>query len=142
MEVNKLTNYTDSLEYQVNTLSEQVNIQDTEQFYYRDFDSKDAPNSGRKMDTSMVNILYQIELRTGENIHINTAYRTRSRNSNVGGAEKSRHMRGEAVDIRCKDESLRYDLIKTAMDLGIERIGIDRRFIHLDLGKGKRVWFY
>ncbi len=137
-----LSNKADSLTYELNTALEQLKIEQTEQFVEQDFASKDAPWTGNRFDTSLVKVLYQLELLTGEKIHINSAYRTRSRNLDVGGAEKSMHMAGKAVDIRCLDEEYRYSLIKGAMQLGIDRIGIHPRFIHLDIGDGERVWIY
>lgn len=138
----ELSNRADSLTYELNTALEQLKIEQTEQFVEQDFASKDAPWTGNRFDTSLVKVLYQLELLTGEKIHINSAYRTRSRNQDVGGAEKSMHMAGKAVDIRCLDEEYRYSLIKGAMQLGIDRIGIHPRFIHLDIGDGERVWLY
>lgn len=138
----ELSNKADSLTYELNTALEQLKIEQTEQFVEQDFASKDAPWTGNRFDTSLVKVLYQLELLTGEKIHINSAYRTRSRNQDVGGAEKSMHMAGKAVDIRCLDEGYRYSLIKGAMQLGIDRIGIHPRFIHLDIGDGERVWLY
>jgi uncharacterized protein YcbK (DUF882 family) len=132
----------DSLTYELNTLKEQIQIEKSNQFLEEDFASKDAPWTGKRFDTSLVSVLYKLELITGEKIHINSAYRTRSRNEGVGGAERSMHMAGKAVDIRCIDEEYRYELIQAAMSLGIERIGIHPRFIHIDLGDSKRTWLY
>jgi uncharacterized protein YcbK (DUF882 family) len=132
----------DSLTYELNTLKEQIQIEKSNQFLEEDFASKDAPWTGKRFDTSLVRVLYKLELITGEKIHINSAYRTRSRNADVGGAERSMHMAGRAVDIRCLDEQYRYELIQAAMSLGVQRIGIHPRFIHIDLGADNRLWLY
>lgn len=133
-------------EYKINNLEFQLALPIEEQFYYKEFSSKDAPSTGKLMDTTLLNKLLRVEMRLGERFKINSAYRTRHRNSLVGGSEKSLHMRGKAVDIQALTKERKYRIIQAAILEGIPRIGIHERFIHLDVGnhlkEEPRVWLY
>ena len=60
-------------------------------------------------------------------------------NKEVGGAERSSHLEGEAVDIRCSGSRTRFLIIKYALESGFTRIGTykNRKIIHLDVSKDK-----
>ena len=83
----------------------------------------------------------------GQKLTITSAYRSPSYNASVGGASKSTHMRGIAVDILLPNTTVeqRLDFIRKAGQVGIQGIGLyfpsssGARFIHCDLG-GKRQW--
>jgi zinc D-Ala-D-Ala carboxypeptidase len=99
------------------------------------------------MDTSLLKALTRVKLRIGDRIRINSGYRTRNHNARVGGSEHSLHMEGKACDIAAISKERKYQIIKAAMEEGIPRIGIAERFIHLDVGTGKRhqkprIWLY
>lgn len=99
------------------------------------------------MDTSLLKALTRVKLRVGDRIRINSAYRTRRHNARVGGAEQSLHMQGKACDIQALSKERKYEIVKAAMEEGIPRIGIAERFIHLDIGNGRkdqkpRIWLY
>lgn len=65
---------------------------------------------------------------------INSAYRTDSRNEEVGGATKSAHKRGFAVDIAWSRYSKEQkEIIREALErVGFNRFGISNSFIHVD----------
>jgi uncharacterized protein YcbK (DUF882 family) len=99
------------------------------------------------MDTSLLKALTRVKLRIGDKLRINSAYRTRRHNSKVGGSEHSLHMEGKACDIQALSKERKYEIVKAAMEEGIPRIGIAERFIHLDVGSGRkdqkpRIWLY
>ena len=66
---------------------------------------------------------------------INSAYRCKQHNANIGGHKKSYHLLGRAVDIRA-DHDRAWQIIAAAKKHGFRGIGIDQkgegRFIHLD----------
>lgn len=64
---------------------------------------------------------------------VNSGYRCKKWNKKKGGKPNSAHRRGTAVDIKCTNSTMRYLLIKYALEAGFKRIGIGSRFIHLDV---------
>jgi uncharacterized protein YcbK (DUF882 family) len=78
-------------------------------------------------------------------IHINSGMRTVERNALVGGSKNSSHLRGLAIDVACDNSRDRFRLIEIFMLLGINRIGIAKTFIHIDIDPEKDhdvIWTY
>lgn len=77
----------------------------------------------------------------GRDIPIISAYRDPARNARAGGAKKSQHMHGNAVDVDVSDLSIkeRQDLIKLARSQGFTGVGVYRNSLHLDKG-ALRAW--
>lgn len=99
------------------------------------------------MDTSLLKAITRVQIRIGDDIRINSAYRTRRHNAHVGGSQHSLHMQGKAVDIRAISKERKYAIVQAAILEGIPRIGVHERFIHLDIGNGRkdqkpRIWLY
>lgn len=99
------------------------------------------------MDTSLLKALTRVKLKIGDRIKVNSGYRTRRHNSKVGGSEHSLHMEGKACDIQALSKERKYAIVRAAIEEGIPRIGIAERFIHLDIGNGRkdqhpRIWLY
>lgn len=115
-------------------------------FTYDEFDSPDAPGSGRaQMDTAFIRKLDNIRDRVGLPLFITSGYRTSAHNSTVGGAADSAHLRGLAADIAAPTDAMRRSIAKAAIAEGITRIGWGRTFIHLDADTTKRqqtTWGY
>lgn len=81
----------------------------------------------------------------GKPMIITSAYRTPSWNSKQGGAKKSQHLGGRAVDFYCKDvkPSQIVRILKKLMDEGkitIGGIGLYNGFVHYDI-RGSRVFW-
>lgn len=65
---------------------------------------------------------------------ITSGCRCRDHNKKIGGSSNSAHMRGLAADIACNDSKAAYRLVENAIVYaGIERIGIERGCIHVDV---------
>jgi len=64
---------------------------------------------------------------------VTSGARCETHNREVGGRPHSWHLKGLAVDIACRDSSLRIDILRNAGKLGFNGIGIAKNFIHLDL---------
>lgn len=77
----------------------------------------------------------------GKQLTINSAFRSSSANSSVGGAKSSRHLFGEALDIRVQEMSKkeRIQFVDSAAKHGALAFGFYGRFIHMDIYK-KRNW--
>jgi len=72
-------------------------------------------------------------------IYINSGYRCKVRNEEVGGVKGSFHKLGMAVDIRAKDINI-PDLIIYAKGVGFTGIGKYKTFLHLDVRDTKYIW--
>jgi hypothetical protein len=77
----------------------------------------------------------------GEQLNINSVYRSVEHNRRVGGARNSQHTRGNAVDINVRDwpTEKRVALIEKASALGFKGIGVYDNAIHVDVGN-RRSW--
>lgn len=76
---------------------------------------------------------------------INSGFRTKEQNKNVGGVEDSAHLSGLAVDIHCPSDGARWKIINSLQKVGFTRIGIAETFVHCDIDKTKAqevIWLY
>jgi zinc D-Ala-D-Ala carboxypeptidase len=63
---------------------------------------------------------------------ITSSIRCVRHNNAVGGADRSAHVTGHAVDIRAVDNHTRHRILTAAFRLRVPRIGIASSFVHLD----------
>ena len=119
--------------------------------YFKDseFDSPDAPGSGKHIDPVLRLVCNRVREEYGRPVFINSGVRTEEHNKKVGGKKASAHLikgvYGKAVDIRCNNSVLRWIILKVCVMYGIKRIGIAKNFIHIDSDKGlpkEVVWTY
>lgn len=57
----------------------------------------------------------------------------------------SSHTKGLAIDLKAEDSPTRYKLINSLLSVGLNRIGIGKNFIHVDMDKNKPsnvIWHY
>lgn len=82
-----------------------------------------------------------LQRRFGRDLVVTSGYRDPEYNRRVGGARRSRHMRGDALDISTAGMSLREKqrLVNMASEVGFTGIGIYGDSIHLDMGN-RRAW--
>lgn len=97
-----------------------------------------TPKSDRsKLDTLLLSVLDEIEECTGQDLVINSAYRSQAYEIDKKRNGSSSHCLGKAVDIACYTSGMRYNIVKLALQKGINRIGIYKTFIHLDVATSK-----
>jgi len=114
-------------------------------FNYYEFDSPDVQGSGQLMDKQILEMLDLVREKFAKPIHINSGYRTSAHNTKVGGKQNSSHLKGLAVDIACNNSRDRHELLWCLQDVGFNRIGIAKTFIHVDIDKDKDknvIWTY
>lgn len=77
---------------------------------------------------------------------INSGLRTKEENDKLkDSASDSAHLSGLAVDIRVANSSQRFKIIEVALKNKINRIGIGKEFVHIDVDKTKPqsvMWHY
>lgn len=84
------------------------------------------------IDNEFLLLLDELREKCGFPLVISCAYRSREWDLSKGRSGNSAHTKGKAVDIRCNDSTNRYKIIKSALELGINRIGVGNGFIHID----------
>ncbi|MER8602781.1 D-Ala-D-Ala carboxypeptidase family metallohydrolase [Mesorhizobium sp. M1233] len=83
----------------------------------------------------------QLQDTFGAQLPINSGFRDPERNAAAGGAKRSQHMDGNALDIDVRGMPIadRVRLIETASAAGFTGIGVYNNAIHIDLG-ARRYW--
>lgn len=109
----------------------------TKNFKYGEFASKDGALHN-KLDIKAVNKLQQLRDGLGVPIIINSAYRSPKHNRNVGGASRSRHLQGDAFDIRVPGYT-RLQIANFARGLGFTGVSAYNTFTHVDTRPGSFV---
>lgn len=114
-------------------------------FKLKEFDSPDVKGSGQLMDKTLLSMLDEARNIANIPFKITSGYRTKERNKKVGGVKNSSHIKGLAVDIKCVDSRSRFIIINALEEVGFNRLGIGKTFIHadIDIDKAKNVyWLY
>jgi hypothetical protein len=96
-------------------------------------------------DADFKNTLNHVRHLYGKPIYITSGYRCHKHNKAVGGKDNSAHTKGLAVDMKCENSKDRYELIGIFYRLGIERIGVSGKFLHIDKDTTKPspvIWTY
>lgn len=101
-------------------------------FKPEEFDSPDAPGSGRLMDAGFTAKLDTARAKCPFPWIVTSGYRTPVHNKKVGGAPNSWHARGKACDIACQDGSKRFQIVAAAIAAGIKGIEVCDGHVHLD----------
>lgn len=76
----------------------------------------------------------------GKSITITSGYRCPEHNRKIGGAKKSQHVLGNAVDVTSDDLATLYKLCEKHFDSVGD--GRPKGFVHIDSRPGKRRWTY
>lgn len=92
------------------------------------------------IDVSFLNIQLEQKLDAVQSICasqiiITDAFRTKEQEIKMGGTGNGAHTRGLAVDIRCKDDQTRFNILQALILYGFKRIGIEADHIHADIDK-------
>lgn len=115
-------------------------------FYDHEFNCKCGCGLGfADMDKQFLQKLLDVRIFANCPFVIVSGIRCQEHNNRVGGKPNSSHIKGHAVDISCNDSSTRHKIIKFALQVGFNRIGIAKTFIHLDDDNSlpqKVIWMY
>ena len=99
---------------------------------------------GEEVRTNLKRLAQRLEgLRAdlgGHPVTVTSGYRCLEHNRRVGGARRSRHLSGEAADIRVRGRALRT-VARRARALAVGGVGLYRTHVHVDIRTGRRaVW--
>lgn len=81
----------------------------------------------------LIHLLNNIREAFGKPIVVNSGYRCKKHNKKVGSKDNSAHRRGTAADIKCDNSIDRFKIIRLAYEVGFKRMGLEGRFLHLDV---------
>lgn len=91
------------------------------------------------IDMQLVKYLQQIRDHFQKPVLINSAYRCEKHNKSVGGANKSKHLYGQAADIKINGVKP-LKIAQYAESIGIKGIGLYDNFVHVDTRSNKFFW--
>ena len=114
-------------------------------FTIDEFDSPDKKGSGKNMDATLLSMLDEARHIAKVPFQINSGVRTTKRNMQVGGKINSSHLKGLAVDIGVSDSVNRWKILSALMQVGFNRIGVGKTFLHVDIDckkSGYVTWVY
>ena len=101
------------------------------------------PHVDSRVKPQVVQGLEAVSQAVGYQLQITSGYRSPDYNTEVGGAKKSQHMEGNAVDVVQSGLTVeqRQAFIKAAVDAGFTAIGVYNTFTHVDIrGGALRGW--
>lgn len=106
-------------------------------FYVREFACKDGCKFVL-ISGVLVGILEELREKIGEEIYINSGFRTPSHNKKIGGALLSYHQFGMAADIRAKTKTPKelYNILDKMLE-GWGGIELHDTFVHVDTREKK-----
>lgn len=85
-----------------------------------------------QMDYEQIEMLDEARELAGVPFKVNSGYRCKKHNENVGGSPNSSHPKGYATDIAVRDSESRFKILKALLEVGFTRIGVYKTFIHCD----------
>jgi hypothetical protein len=83
--------------------------------------------------------LTELEARMGFELTITSGYRDHTHNQDVGGVEGSEHTYdpAQAADVLCRRSVTRFKMLGELYQMGIQRIGIGKDFVHVGIATDK-----
>jgi len=105
--------------------------------YFSDDEFERIGSDPTKMNIAMMGKLASLRSALGIPLPLTSAWRSESRNRQVGGAKNSAHLYGRAVDLRVHGDTA-FQVVSMAARFGFTGIGVHQRgiirgrFIHLD----------
>ncbi len=98
------------------------------------------------MDNIFLSKLDKIRTELKQKMVLSSGYRCKYHNTKIGGSSNSKHMQGLAVDVLCsgaKAYKIMELAIKQGLTIGVSQKGDwNKRFLHLDMRKLKKVYSY
>lgn len=93
-----------------------------------------------EIDPMLIEYLQKIRDHFGKPVTINSAYRCAKHNKKIGGASKSKHLYGQAADIKVVGVKP-LKIAQYAESIGIKGIGQYSTFVHIDTRSNKYFWY-
>lgn len=105
-----------------------------------------CPHGKREdIDPSLVLSLSRLEREVKTPLEFSSGYRCRECNTRIGGVKNSAHLRGKAVDILIDNSAERFLIVRSALGMNFQRIGVGRGIVHVDVDTSlpqRVLWLY
>lgn len=88
-----------------------------------------------KLDPQLVELCQKIRDELGKPLHVNSGFRTEGYNREIGGAQKSQHVRGTAADLTPRGGVTVRQLYLVAKKFNPGGLGGYDNFVHVDVRK-------
>lgn len=114
-------------------------------FSQSDFDKCNPPCKLEEMDDKFMKKLDIARQIAKIPIIPTSGFRSEEWELKQGRDGTSSHTKGLAIDLKAEDSPTRYKLINSLLSVGLNRIGIGKNFIHVDMDKDKSpkvIWHY
>lgn len=93
------------------------------------------------MDEQFLKQLDKLREYCGFPLIVNCFYRSVDHDKKNGRSGTSYHCKGRAADIRCLDSHKRAAIVRNAIILGLNGIGVYKNFIHVDNRVVETLWY-
>jgi len=94
------------------------------------------PGEVKGLDPNFVDLLDRARDISDTPYIISSGFRTEQHNQSVGGVSNSSHTKGVGVDLKCKDSSTRFAIVRGLLAVGINRIGVyEDGHVHCDVSR-------
>jgi hypothetical protein len=103
-----------------------------------------CPSALTPVDPRLLDVLERMRAAVGP-LRVTSGLRCERHNLVVGGAPDSEHLYGAAADLYADTAQRRMALVRAALDAGVTRIGVDRRFVHVGVSTAHPadvLWLY
>ena len=99
-------------------------------------------SGSRKMNLGFILLLDKARLLAGVPFRITSGYRSKKYNQSLinrgfKASKNSSHLKGLAADIKTENSNNRYLIVASLLQVGINRIGIGKTFVHCDIDESK-----
>lgn len=114
-------------------------------FSQSDFDKCNPPCEIESMDDYFMRKLDIARMAAGIPFIITSAFRNKEWELKQGRNGTSSHTKGLAVDLKAENSVNRHKIIVALLSVGLNRIGIGKNFIHVDMDTNKApnvIWHY
>ena len=111
------------------------------EFEASEFDEKTPGGEGtgeKFMDMEFVGKLHLMRKILGRPVVVTSGYRSEAHDAEVCRSagkpvfRPNAHVNGHAADVACVGARERFEVVKAALAVGITRIGVDAKHVHLD----------
>jgi uncharacterized protein YcbK (DUF882 family) len=109
-------------------------------FKIEEFDCQETGEN--HMDPDFLERIELLRHRCGFPFHITSGYRSKDHSLESKKERPGMHSRGRAADIAVKSGYERHKIVKEAMNLGFNGIGVADSFVHVDTRKSPVIWVY
>ena len=108
-------------------------------YTFADFKNSGVMGGSGQLDSRIVQAVDQLSSFMGRKIAITSANRTADYNAGVGGAPNSRHIHGDALDVKISNVEEQKKAIRFLSSIGVRGISAYAGHLHFDIGGDKNL---